>query len=186
MTTTVPARPSLSLSPWTNQRPSIALDVRSSIDPGRTSKRSPEHRLTHTQQSLATNKQPAIPSRTFSQTTLSSSSQQSPFRLSSNNNNPNTSREEPVPEPGLDENDDSLTYHNPYKPKRQWPPDMTKLSPKHQFRLERKYRRRAALKFARPKWTKGTKLVQWGTIMCEFLRFRSLDVGVGICGWLTD
>ncbi|THC92483.1 hypothetical protein EYZ11_008047 [Aspergillus tanneri] len=49
-------------------------------------------------------------------------------------------------------------------PKRRWPPDMSKLSPKHQFRLERKYRRRAALKFARPKWTKATKLVQWGVI----------------------
>ena len=137
-----------------------------SIDPGRTSRRLP--RLTHPQQNRTTNKQPSTPYRPFSQTTLSSSSQQSPFRLSSNNNNPNnpnTSREVE-----LDENDDpdTLAKYNPYKPKRQWPPDMTKLSPKHQFRLERKYRRRAALKFARPKWTKGTKLVQWGTIMCEF------------------
>ncbi|KAF9883054.1 hypothetical protein FE257_004133 [Aspergillus nanangensis] len=41
---------------------------------------------------------------------------------------------------------------------------MSKLSPKHQFRLERKYRRRAALKYARPRWTKATKLVQWGAI----------------------
>ncbi|KAL2215868.1 hypothetical protein M432DRAFT_115552 [Thermoascus aurantiacus ATCC 26904] len=55
-------------------------------------------------------------------------------------------------------------YYSPYQPKRQWPPDMSKLSPKHQFRLERKYRRRAALKYARPKWSKGTKLVQWGII----------------------
>ncbi|KAL2005760.1 hypothetical protein VTN00DRAFT_10253 [Thermoascus crustaceus] len=59
---------------------------------------------------------------------------------------------------------ESLPYYSPYKPKRQWPPDMSKLSPKHQFRLERKYRRRAALKYARPKWSKGTKLVQWGVI----------------------
>ncbi|KAF4239790.1 hypothetical protein CNMCM6805_005675 [Aspergillus fumigatiaffinis] len=41
---------------------------------------------------------------------------------------------------------------------------MSKLSSKHQFRLERKYRRRAALKFARPKWVKATKLIQWGVI----------------------
>ncbi|TQB69781.1 hypothetical protein MPDQ_001363 [Monascus purpureus] len=41
---------------------------------------------------------------------------------------------------------------------------MSKLSPKHQFRLERKYRRRAALKYARPKWTKATKILQWGII----------------------
>ena len=45
---------------------------------------------------------------------------------------------------------------------------MSKLSPKHQFRLERKYRRRAALKYARPKWTKATKLVQWGSIGCKW------------------
>ncbi|KAJ9295723.1 hypothetical protein DTO271G3_5746 [Paecilomyces variotii] len=55
-------------------------------------------------------------------------------------------------------------YYSPYQPKRPWPPDMSKLSKKHQFRLERKYRRRAALKYARPKWTKATKLVQWGVI----------------------
>ena len=71
-------------------------------------------------------------------------------------------------DPDLDS--DPLARYAPYKPKRQWPPDMTKLSPKHQFRLERKYRRRAALKFARPKWTKGTKLVQWGVIFCMFSR----------------
>lgn len=48
---------------------------------------------------------------------------------------------------------------------------MSKLSPKHQFRLERKYRRRAALKFARPKWVKTTKLIQWGVIGCKFSVF---------------
>ncbi|OOF98152.1 hypothetical protein ASPCADRAFT_128330 [Aspergillus carbonarius ITEM 5010] len=83
----------------------------------------------------------------------------SPFRLTS------------TPSPSSSPNDPSETeyinpneYYSPYKPKRQWPPDMSKLSPKHQFRLERKYRRRAALKYARPKWTKATKLVQWGAI----------------------
>ncbi|GAD94452.1 hypothetical protein NFIA_104920 [Paecilomyces variotii No. 5] len=59
---------------------------------------------------------------------------------------------------------DSGVYYSPYQPKRSWPPDMSKLSKKHQFRLERKYRRRAALKYARPRWTKATKLVQWGII----------------------
>lgn len=44
---------------------------------------------------------------------------------------------------------------------------MSKLSPKHQFRLERKYRRRAALKYARPKFIKTVTLVQWGVIGCE-------------------
>ncbi|KAI4733253.1 hypothetical protein E4T50_16197 [Aureobasidium sp. EXF-12298] len=55
---------------------------------------------------------------------------------------------------------------NPYKSKRTWPPDFTKLSQKHQFRLERRYRRRAKLKWARPTWTKFVKLATWGTISC--------------------
>ncbi|KAJ9487664.1 hypothetical protein VN97_g5637 [Penicillium thymicola] len=41
---------------------------------------------------------------------------------------------------------------------------MSKLSPKHQFRLERKYRRRAALKYARPKFMKAVTLAQWVVI----------------------
>ncbi|PWY87636.1 hypothetical protein BO70DRAFT_427551 [Aspergillus heteromorphus CBS 117.55] len=79
----------------------------------------------------------------------------SPFRLTSHPSEPTSHHEN---------NPNSTEYYSPYKPKRQWPPDMTKLSPKHQFRLERKYRRRAALKYARPKWVKATKLVQWGVI----------------------
>ena len=55
---------------------------------------------------------------------------------------------------------------NPYKAKRIWPPDFSKLSPKHQFRLERRYKRRAKLKWARPRWTKGVKLAQWGSGIC--------------------
>ncbi|RHZ43862.1 uncharacterized protein CDV56_100803 [Aspergillus thermomutatus] len=99
--------------------------------------------------------QPAL-SRPFSHSTPVSSS---PFRLSSK---PPDSDHAIPPEPPLD--GEPAAYYSPYKPKRQWPPDMSKLSPKHQFRLERKYRRRAALKFARPKWTKATKLIQWGVI----------------------
>ncbi|OQE23138.1 hypothetical protein PENSTE_c009G00789 [Penicillium steckii] len=77
----------------------------------------------------------------------------SPFRLSTEKHN------EDHHSPSHDD-----TYYSPYKPKRQWPPDMSKLSPKHQFRLERKYRRRAALKYARPKFIKTVTLVQWGVI----------------------
>ena len=51
---------------------------------------------------------------------------------------------------------------NPYKAQKQWPPDFAKINPKHQFRLERRYRRRAKLKYARPQWMKYTKLLQWG------------------------
>ncbi|KAJ5089646.1 hypothetical protein N7532_008330 [Penicillium argentinense] len=87
---------------------------------------------------------PAVP---FASTTQKSSS---PFRLSSDK------QERP---PSFDD-----VYYSQYQPKRQWPPDMSKLSPKHQFRLERKYRRRAALKYARPKFIKTVTLVQWGVI----------------------
>ncbi|KAI5370838.1 hypothetical protein Slin15195_G017110 [Septoria linicola] len=69
---------------------------------------------------------------------------------------------------------------NPYQCKKTWPPDFTKLSQKHQFRLERRYRRRAKLKWARPNWTKGVKLAQWGSIVfvCVY-GVLYLDVGDG-------
>lgn len=57
-------------------------------------------------------------------------------------------------------------FTNPYKAKRLWPPDFTKISPKHQFRLERRYKRRAKLKWARPRWTKGVKLAQMASVTC--------------------
>ncbi|GAB7350191.1 hypothetical protein MBLNU459_g0853t1 [Dothideomycetes sp. NU459] len=53
---------------------------------------------------------------------------------------------------------------NPFKAKRHWPPDFDQLSQKHQFRLERRYRRRAKLAWARPRWTKFVKLATWGSI----------------------
>ncbi|KAJ5972332.1 uncharacterized protein N7479_002250 [Penicillium vulpinum] len=73
----------------------------------------------------------------------------SPFRLSANKTDSSTP-------PSFED-----VYYSPYKPKRQWPPDMSKLSPKHQFRLERKYRRRAALKYARPTFMKAVTIGQW-------------------------
>lgn len=54
---------------------------------------------------------------------------------------------------------------NPYTANRPWPPDFAQLSRKHQFRLERRFRRRTKLKWARPTWTKFTKLAQWGSII---------------------
>lgn len=65
--------------------------------------------------------------------------------------------------------------YSQYPPKRQWPPDMSKLSPKHQFRLERKYRRRAALKYARPKFIKMVTLAQWIIIGCMLCVNGDLD-----------
>lgn len=69
---------------------------------------------------------------------------------------------------------------NPFRCKRTWPPDFTQLSQKHQFRLERRYRRRSQLKWARPNWTKGVKLAQWGSIIfVSIYGVLYLDVGDG-------
>ena len=47
---------------------------------------------------------------------------------------------------------------NPYKAQKEWPPDFAKLHPRYQFRLERKYRRRAKLRYLRPGWVKAVKI----------------------------
>ncbi|KAL9120278.1 MAG: hypothetical protein Q9187_003166 [Circinaria calcarea] len=52
---------------------------------------------------------------------------------------------------------------NPYKAQKTWPPDFSKMDPKHQFRLERRYRRRSKLAWTRPRWNKAVKLAQWGS-----------------------
>ncbi|KAI1471511.1 uncharacterized protein F4812DRAFT_455625 [Daldinia caldariorum] len=51
-------------------------------------------------------------------------------------------------------------YNNPYKPKKIWPPDFSKLSEKEKFRFERRYKRRVKLATARPRWDKFIRLVQ--------------------------
>ncbi|KAI0182092.1 hypothetical protein GGR52DRAFT_527393 [Hypoxylon sp. FL1284] len=51
-------------------------------------------------------------------------------------------------------------YVNPYKPKKVWPPDFSKLSEKEQFRFERRYKRRLILATARPRWDKVVRLAQ--------------------------
>lgn len=55
---------------------------------------------------------------------------------------------------------------NPYKAQKQWPPDFSKISEKHQFRMEKRYRRRCKLAYARPQWVKYTKLTQYGLSLC--------------------
>ena len=52
-----------------------------------------------------------------------------------------------------------------YPAKKAWPPDFERLTDKHKFRLERKYRRRAKLKYARPQWNKAVKLAQYTSIL---------------------
>ncbi|OQO08456.1 hypothetical protein B0A48_06326 [Cryoendolithus antarcticus] len=69
------------------------------------------------------------------------------------------------PTPSLSPNFPYTWQSNPYTSKRTWPPHFDSLSPKHRFSLERRYRRRAKLKWARPTWTKGVKLAQWGSIL---------------------
>jgi hypothetical protein len=94
--------------------------------------------------------------------TATSAQQSSPFRLSSDKHGSSPAFEG--------------DRYSQYKPKRQWPPDMSKLSPKHQFRLERKYRRRAALKYARPKFIKGVQLAQWGIIGCGYSQINETRI----------
>jgi hypothetical protein len=54
--------------------------------------------------------------------------------------------------------------NNPYRARKKWPPNFKNLHPKHQFHYEKTYRRRLKLKYARPTWTKATKIVQWSLI----------------------
>ena len=54
--------------------------------------------------------------------------------------------------------------NNPYRARKKWPPNFKNLHPKHQFHYEKTYRRRMKLKYARPTWTKATKIVQWALI----------------------
>ncbi|KAI5858538.1 hypothetical protein BZA05DRAFT_440185 [Tricharina praecox] len=51
-----------------------------------------------------------------------------------------------------------------YKARHPWPPDFSLLSQKEQFRLERRYRRRAKLKWARPRLMKAVTFTQWGSV----------------------
>lgn len=124
--------------------PLAALSARSQVPwPNRPAARSPRR---------LPSPHPRIPCRP-----LSATSRCSLFGFGSDKNaNPSSAEEEPLP------------YYSPHQPKRQWPPDVSKLSPKHQFRLERRYRRRAALKWERPRWKKWTKIVQYALYACTW------------------
>ncbi|TDZ15075.1 hypothetical protein Cob_v011940 [Colletotrichum orbiculare MAFF 240422] len=62
-------------------------------------------------------------------------------------------------------------FSNPYRTKKVWPPDFTNLSYQTQLRFEKKYKRRLALVYARPRWDKAIKLLQLVTV-------------VGFIGWV--
>jgi hypothetical protein len=64
-----------------------------------------------------------------------------------------------------EQSSDHLTHvESPYPLRKVWPPDFTKLPPQSQFRFEKKYKRRLALKAARPRWDKAVKLTQYASI----------------------
>ena len=61
--------------------------------------------------------------------------------------------------------------NNPYRARKLWPPDFRNLDPKQQFHFEKTYRRRAALKWARPRWNKGVKILQQSLITMVLIYF---------------
>ncbi|KAK5218174.1 hypothetical protein LTR96_009857 [Exophiala xenobiotica] len=61
--------------------------------------------------------------------------------------------------------------NNPYRARKSWPPDFNNLDPKQQFHFEKTYRRRAALKWARPTWNKSIKILQQTLITFTIIYF---------------
>ena len=77
--------------------------------------------------------------------------------------------------------------NNPFKAKKEWPPDFSKLHPKHQFRFEKRYRRRAKLRYQNPNWIRGVKIAANSSVVCScalfpFSRFASRGMIVGDWG----
>lgn len=62
-------------------------------------------------------------------------------------------------------------HNNPYRARKKWPPDFRTMHPKQQFHFEKTYRRRVKLKWARPTWTKWTKLLQHTLITFTIIYF---------------
>ncbi|CRK21375.1 hypothetical protein HYQ45_011177 [Verticillium longisporum] len=67
---------------------------------------------------------------------------------------------------------------NLHQLRKVWPPDFTKLTPQAQLRFEKKYKRRVALKYARPRWNKAVKIVQLVTVtvFVTVMFFSELDL----------
>ena len=69
-----------------------------------------------------------------------------------------------------------LTIHNnPFRAKKEWPPDFSKLHPKHQFRFEKRYRRRAKLRYLPPNWVRGVKIAANSSVVCSCALFPFPD-----------
>lgn len=57
--------------------------------------------------------------------------------------------------------EDIKPYISPYKAKKSWPPDFSKMSEQQRFRLERRFRRRGKAVSLRPDWVNKVTLAQW-------------------------
>ena len=51
--------------------------------------------------------------------------------------------------------------NNPYRARTQWPPDFSTLPRTQQFNFEKRFRRRAKLKYQNENWIRGVKIIQW-------------------------
>lgn len=60
---------------------------------------------------------------------------------------------------------------NPYRARKKWPPDFRDLDSQQQLHFEKVYRRRAALKWARPTWNKSIKILQQTLITFTLVYF---------------
>jgi hypothetical protein len=57
---------------------------------------------------------------------------------------------------------------NPYKTRKEWPPNFKDLTPQQQLRFEKKYKRRIVLASRSPGWEKGVKYAQLLTMTGTF------------------
>lgn len=53
---------------------------------------------------------------------------------------------------------------NRFRVKKKWPPNLSELTDRQNFRFERKFKRRLRLKSIKPQWQKWTKIAQWSMI----------------------
>ena len=60
----------------------------------------------------------------------------------------------------------SSTITSPYRLKKVWPPDFSKLSKQEQLHFEKRYKRRVSHIAQRPRWNKLIQLAQLSTITC--------------------
>jgi len=72
-----------------------------------------------------------------------------------------TTRSQPPPEPAF------LVVPD-YPPRKQWPPDFSRLSQQQQYRFEKKHKRRVIYATRRPGWTKGVQIAQLSVIVCAW------------------